>query len=119
MVFARKADDALASLVKQIDQLIADHEELASFVSFLGPDEAATQNAAKDFAAKHQVQHVALVVPKQCENGPDGLKLNPEADVTVVLYRDKKVAANHAVGPDGLDAEAISAIIADTDKILK
>ena len=119
MVFARKADDALASLVKQIDQLIADHEELASFVSFLGPDEEAAQNAARDFSKKYQVQHVALVVPKQYENGPGHLKIDPEAEVTVVLYRDKKVVANHAVGPGGLNDEAINAIIADTGEILQ
>jgi hypothetical protein len=40
MVFTRKADDTLASLVKQIDQVVADNQDqnMASFVNFLGSD---------------------------------------------------------------------------------
>ena len=45
--------------------------------------------------------------------------INPDAEVTVTIYRNGKVAASHAVGPGGLTDAEIKSIIADTGKILK
>jgi hypothetical protein len=57
-------------------------------------------------------------VPSDAEYGPKNYGISPEADVTVIIYRDGKVAANHAFAPGKLDAQGISAVIADTAKIL-
>ena len=45
-------------------------------------------------------------------------QLNDKADVTVLIYREGKVAANHALAAGGLSDEAIKQIITDTSKIL-
>ncbi len=62
---------------------------------------------------------MALVVPNDTENGPEDFNINPEAEVTVTIYRNGKVAATHALSKGQLDAKEIQAIIADTSKILK
>jgi hypothetical protein len=121
MVFARKADNSLAKLVKELDKHVAKNadQKLSSFVNLLGKDQAELKSVAKDFAAKNQVENVALVVPQDNENGPAEFNINPDAEVTVTIYRDGKVAASHAVGPGGLSESEIKSILADTGKILK
>ncbi len=120
MVFAHKADSHLATLVKKLDQLVADNsaKKMGSFVNLLGakPDELKAE--AKRLATENKVEHVALVVPVDNENGPSDYKIDPKADVTVLIYRDGKIAANHALSAGKLTDKEIAKIIADTDKIL-
>jgi len=120
MVFARKADDKLAKLVKELDKEVAEHadEKLGSFVNLIGKDASALKKTAKEFAEKNKVDHVALVVPQDHENGPTSYNVSPDAEVTVIIYNKGKVAANHAFASGKLDAKAIAAIVADTDKML-
>ena len=121
MVFSRKADKSLASLVKELDKTVAKNadQKLSSFVNLIGPNASELKSTAKEFAAANQVENVALVVPQDNENGPAEFKISPTAETTVTIYRNGKVAASHAVGPGGLDAKEIQSIIADTGKILK
>ena len=121
MVFARKTDDTLASLVKQIDQVVADNQDrkMASFVNFLGSDANALKKAVGELETAHNIQNVALVVPVVHENGPDNMKIDPRADVTVVVYKDTTVVANHAFADGELDETGIATILADVRKILE
>ncbi len=121
MVFARKTDDTLASLVKQIDQVVADNQDqkMASFVNFLGSDADAIKNAVREFGTAHNIQNVALVVPVVHENGPDNMKIDPHADVTVVVYKDTTVVANHAFAAGELDETRIATILAEAKRILE
>jgi hypothetical protein len=121
MVFARKTDDTLASLVKQIDQMVADNKDqnMASFVNFLGSDAESLKIAVRELGTAHNIQNVALVVPVVHENGPDNMKIDPRADVTVVVYKDMTVAANHAFTDGELDETRIATILADAKKILE
>jgi hypothetical protein len=121
MVFTRKADDTLASLVKQIDQVVADNQDqnMASFVNFLGSDADALKIAVREFGTTHNVENVALVVPVVHENGPDNMKIDPRAEVTVVVYKDKIVAANHAFADGELDETRIATILADAKSTLE
>jgi hypothetical protein len=121
MVFARTPDKALASLVKELDAEMPKHEDkkLSSFVNIIGSDDAdALKAAAKAFGDRQKPEHIAIVVPSDTQNGPRNFGISPEADVTVILYRDGKVAANHAFAPGKLTAEGISGVIEDTTKIL-
>ncbi len=121
MVFARKADTSLASLVKELDKTVAKNadQKLSSFVNLIGSSQEELKATAKQFAAKNQVENVALVVPHENENGPSEFNISPAAETTVTIYRNGKVVASHAVGPGGLDSKEIKEIIADTGKILK
>jgi len=53
-----------------------------------------------------------VVVPNDSANGPSEYKINPEAEVTVLIYREGTVVANHSYAPGKLDAKAVEAIIA-------
>ena len=121
MVFARKADPALARLVKELDKAVAanSNQRLSSFVNLIGKDPAELKAQAKKFAAQNKVENVALVVPEDNENGPPEFNINPEAEVTVILYREQKVEANHSLAPGKLDKQSIQSILDDTSKILK
>jgi hypothetical protein len=121
MIFARKNDAALASLVKEIDKVVAANKDkkMASFVNFLGTDADELKAAAKKFAEENKIENVALVVPLDHEKGPQEVKLHDDASVTVMLYSGLKVKANHALKDGGLSKAAIGKIVDDTSKILK
>jgi hypothetical protein len=121
MVFTRKADDKLAALVKKLDAKLPQHEDqkLSAFVNLIGSKNAdELKTAAKQFGEKNKSEHVAIVVPEDSENGPEDYNINPDAEVTVIIYKDGTVAANHAFGPGKLDASGIKSVIDDTAKIL-
>jgi hypothetical protein len=121
MVFARKADKNLAQLVKELDKVVAKNEEkkMGAFVALLA---AKNEDKAKAEAEKlikdTEAHNIAVVVPKAQPNGPEEYKINPEADVTVLIYKQGTVEANHALTKDGLNEKVTKQIIADTAKIL-
>jgi hypothetical protein len=121
MVFARKADANLAALAKELDKHVAKNsdQKLSSFINLIGGDPAELKTEAKDFAAKNELENVALVVPDDVANGPEEFKINPDAEVTVTIYRDGKVEASHAIPAGKLNKAEIDSIIKDTGKILK
>ena len=120
MVFSRNADKSLGKLAKALDKHIAKNsdQKLSSFINLIGGDPDALKSKARAFAAKHELENVALVVPDANENGPDEFAINPQVEVTVTIYRNGKVEASHAIGPGGLTKQQIKTIIADTAKIL-
>ncbi len=121
MIFARKSDAALASLVKQLDTLVAEHADvkLSAFVNLIGEDRDALEADAKQVAAKHKIKSIPVVVPVEFENGPDNFGINPKADLTVMLYKGLKVQANHAYGPDQFKSKTAKEVLDDVPKLLK
>jgi hypothetical protein len=119
MVFAKETGDALASLVKQIDKLVADNKDkkAASFVNIVGEDREKLEEAAKKFGEPYE--NVAVVVPVEFELGPKDFGVSGDAGVTVMIYKGFKVSANHAIAPGKLDDKAIKAIIDDAKKMLE
>jgi hypothetical protein len=120
MIFARKADDNLATLVKELDKVVADNTEkkAASFLNMLGGDADSQKAAAEKFITGTGTKNIAVVVPNDSENGPTDYKISPDAEVTVLIYKDGKVSKNHALAAGALNKEAVSKIIADTATIL-
>lgn len=113
MVFARSADDSLASFLKELEEEIEEHADtkLTAFVNMIGADEESLKKAAADFAAKHEITRVAFVIPEDVKNGPEDFKISPDADITVVCYKGGEVKANHAFARGGLTAEKAEAIV--------
>lgn len=116
-IFARATDDALASLVKEIDKLVAEKKDkqLSAVVNIIGDPTDENKAKIKEFGEKHSLKNVPLTVTKEV----DGFKISDEAEVTVMHYKDKKVKANYAVGKGGLDKKTIDAIVAGVPKILE
>ena len=123
MIFARTADDDLASLVKQIDALAAVNKDkkMSALVNFLGDDPETLKKTATEFGEKHKIEHSALVVPtKDHASGPKKYDIPDDAHVTVLLYHKKKVAHAHAhaFNDGGLGEAQIAAVINDAKKML-
>ncbi len=120
MVFARKADDNLATLVKELDKVVADNTEkkAAAFVNMLGGEADALKPTAEKFISQTGAKNVAVVVPNDFENGPTDYKISPQAEVTVLIYKDGKVSKNHALAAGALNKDTVKQIIADTATIL-
>jgi hypothetical protein len=113
MIFARSADEKLAKLLKKVEEEVAEHEDdkMMSFVNMIGADAESLKKAAADFVAKHDLKRIAFVVPDDVQHGPPDFKIAPDADVTVICYRDGKVQANHAFPKDGLTDDTIKAVV--------
>jgi hypothetical protein len=117
MLFAREVNEPLLALLGQLDAATAKNREqqLGSFVVFLSEQEGLKQqleSAAKKLGLKH------LVLAMDAPAGPEGFNVAADADLTVVLYRDHDVKANHAFRKGELTAAASQKILADLPKIL-
>jgi len=113
MVFARSADEKFAKFLKELEGELEEHadEKLTAFVNMIGTDEESLKQAAADFVAKHDIKRIAFVVPTNAENGPENMKIAPDADVTVVCYKGGEVKANHAFAKGSLSDEKIEALV--------
>jgi hypothetical protein len=119
-IFTRSLDDNLASLVKQVDEVVAANKDkqMASFVVLLTDDPDEAESQLKAFADKHGIKVTPLTM-FDGPAGPEKYNIAKEADVTVHLWvGPKEVKANHAFAKGKLDAKGIAAIISDTGKIL-
>ena len=118
MIFAKEQGDALASLVKQIDGIVAKNakKQMGSFVNFIGEDRDELEESAAKFGKAYK--NVAIVVPVEYGSGPKNYGVNPDAGVTVLIYRGLKIVANHATLPGKLTKSKIAEIVKDTAKIL-
>ncbi len=116
MVFARDLSEPLTRLLTKLDAATAEHrrQEMGSFVIFLSDDEKLPPRL-QETAAKHALKHIILATDAPA--GPDGFKVSGDAEVTVVLYREHRVLANHAFRRGELNERAIDKILADLPKI--
>jgi len=120
MVFTRSIGGEIDRLASQLNTAVKSNsaQKLAAFVNLLGKDRENLERNAKDMAKKQDLTMVPVVVPVEFENGPANYGISPDADVTVILAVDGRVAASHAYSENGLNAEGVRAIIADLNKIL-
>lgn len=117
MIFAREVSDSLTSLVKKIDAATANNSKckMGSFVVFCS-DEDDLKDKLKSLAEKEDLKKTILTIDKP--DGPPAYKVAKDADVTVILYNERKVEANHTFKKGELNDKAIEAIMADVPKIL-
>jgi len=117
MIFAREGSPELAKLVKKIDEATAKNKEksMGSFVVFLSDKEGLDKELAS-MAEKEKIKSTVLSIDNPA--GPKNYNVAKEADVTVVLYVDRKVKANHTFKKGELKEKNIDEILADLPKIL-
>ncbi len=113
MIFARTADKSLAELIDELEEELKEHEadKLTGFVNMIGNDAESLKVAAAKFVKDNGIERFAFVVPEDAQNGPDNLKIAPEADLTVVCYKGGKVMASHAFKKGELNGDKIGAVV--------
>ena len=117
MIFARENSPALAKLLKKIDEATAKNKDasMGSFVVFLSDSEGLDKKLA-DLASKEKIEKCVLSIDNPA--GPKAYKVAEDADVTVVLYVERKVKANHAFEKGELKDADIEKVLADVSKIV-
>jgi hypothetical protein len=118
-VFARSADDAV--LKKLIDVLEVEtaknaKAELNSFVVFCSDNEK-LKDQLKELAEKAKLKNVVLAIDEPA--GPDKYNISKDADVTVVVYKERVVTSNYTFGKGKMTEKDIAKITADIAKIVK
>jgi hypothetical protein len=117
MVFAREVSEPVTRLIKRLDAATAQHkaDSLASTVIFLSAEEGLVKQV-KALAEKEKVRHTLLRSFKP--EGPKNYDIAKDADVTVLLFLDRVVKANHAFKKGELQDKGIDAVVADIAKVL-
>lgn len=80
-------------------------------------DDEGLEKQLKELAKKEKLEKCVLTIVDR-KAGPSGYKLDPKADVTVILYTRKTVKANHAFKKGELEDKDVEAILGDLPKIL-
>ncbi|GAC1347010.1 MAG: hypothetical protein NVSMB14_09850 [Isosphaeraceae bacterium] len=107
----------MTSLVKQIDAKIAKNRSLKSYVVFLSDDADKTADTLKAMAKDAGIKNVPLCVIES-PSGPPAYKIAEDAEVTVMMWNQHEVKANHAFAKGELSADDVKAVVADLSKIL-
>jgi len=118
MIFARDLTPEVKQLITKVDACTAKNSgcEMGAFVVFCNDDEALAEKLKK-FANESELKKVVLSIDNAA--GPKGYNVNRDADVTVVLYKDRKAKANHTFKKGQLKDGDIETILNDVPKITK
>lgn len=114
LVFARKDSESVTTLVKKLDEAVkkAGQAKMSAAVIYLSDDET-TKGKVETVLKNTGVKNVSLAVDEA--KGPEAYKLNKEAEVTVLLYNQRKILANHAFSK--FDDKSVEAVVKDLGKL--
>lgn len=118
VVFAREATPEVAKLLKQLDDATVKNSgaSMGSYAVFCS-DKDGLDKALTKLAADQKLTKLILAIDNPA--GPKEYNISKEAEVTVLLYNDLKVKANHAFRKGELNDAAITKVVADVAKIVK
>jgi hypothetical protein len=102
-------------LVKKIDETNASNGGMASCVVFCS-DEEGLDKKLKELAGKEKLKKTILTIDNPA--GPGEYRIAKDAEVTVLVYRDKTVSANLAFKKGELKAADADKVLAELGKIL-
>jgi hypothetical protein len=116
VVFAREATPAVAKLLKQLDEATVKNAkaEMGSYAVFCSDKDGLDKQLEK-LAKDQKLTKLILAIDNPA--GPEKYKIAKDADVTVVLYTDFEVKANHTFRKGDLTDAAITKVVADVAKI--
>jgi hypothetical protein len=119
LIFARNPNDPnLEKLIVALDDAAVKNAkaEMCSFVVFCTNDEK-LEAKLKALAEKCKLKKLVLAI--DTETGPEKYNLNATAEVTIVLYKDRVVAANHAFEKGKLSEADVKTVLQEVDQLVK
>jgi hypothetical protein len=119
IVFARSLSDPLAQLLVKCDEAIAKQpkDAMIGWMTVLGE-----KSVGLDELGKWAKQKGLKAVPVGVFDdpvGPPSYKLAEDADVTVILFVEKKVVANFAFRPGELDDPAVRRVAEEFSRLAR
>jgi hypothetical protein len=119
VVFARTLGDPLGKLVAGLDKAVADDKAagLRAWVTFLSDDQTALDPKLVEWGRKLALRDVPLGVFED-PDGPPSYRLSRDADVTVILFVNRKVVANFAFRPGELNDDRVADVLKAVPGIL-
>ncbi len=119
-VFTRRLTDDLTGLVKKIDDTVAKNadKKMAAFVVYMSDEPDSAETKLKGIATSMKIAKTPLTTFETSE-GPDSYKISRDADVTVMLWNNSKVAATYAFSKDKISDKDIEKIVADAAGMTK
>jgi hypothetical protein len=117
VVFARDVTPQVSALLQKLEEATVANKGkgMGSFAVFCS-DASGLEAKLKDVAARKKLENLILSIDNP--SGPKGYDISKEADVTVVLYNDFNVKANHAFKKGELREADITRIVADVSKMV-
>ena len=118
-IFAREITDELASLVKQIDEVVSenDDQDMRAFVVLLAEDPDAAAPQLVKLADEQEITETPLTIFDGVA-GPPEYSIAEDADITVLMWVEGEVKVNRALAAGELNAESIEEIVGTTSEIL-
>jgi hypothetical protein len=119
VVFARTSTCEQASkLIEKLDAETGKNTkaEMGFYVVFLSDDDK-LEAGLKKMIEEKKLKNVTLSIDSP--KGPEKYALDKDADVTVLLYKDRTVATNYAFAKGKLTDKDIDTIVGDVSKIVK
>lgn len=118
-IFARKVDDNLAALLKEVDGIVGKNsaKEMAAFLVVMTDDPAGQEEKLKQLAKDKELKNVPLTTFEDT-NGPRSYAINKDAEITVMMWVDGKVQVNENFKSADLTKEKIASVAETTSKIL-
>ncbi len=119
IVFTHNPSDSLAHLLKEVDKALVTHKkaDLRAWATFLADNQPELDGKLVQWTRRHGLSNLPVGVFEDAK-GPPSYRLNPEADVTVLLSVNQKVVANFAFRAGELNEEKTKEILAALPKIL-
>ncbi len=118
-IFAREVNAELASLVKQIDEVVGKNsdDKMAAFVVVLSDDPKAQEGKLKELAKANSLKNTPLTTFDDPQ-GPPSYKVPKDADFTVMMWVDGSLKVNQTFQKGALNTQAITSVVKNTDQIL-
>ncbi|MGD9854315.1 MAG: hypothetical protein AB7U20_05125, partial [Planctomycetaceae bacterium] len=118
-IFTREVNDELATLVKNIDDVVGKNqaEKMAAFVVLLSDEPQAQEGKLKELAKKHGIANTPLTTFDD-KNGPPSYKLSKDADFTVMMWVNGELKVNETFKAGQLSPQQITQVVEKTGTIL-
>lgn len=118
-IFARNSDDpVLQKLIVAVDEATNKYAkaEMNSFAVFCSSDDK-LEAKLKDLAEKTKLKKLVLALDS--ETGPEKYNINKNAEVTILVYKERTVAANYSFEKGQLSEKDIDTVLNRVDKLVK
>lgn len=118
-IFARNADDpVLEKLIVAVDEATVKNAkaELNSYVVFCSSDDK-LEAKLKALAEKTKLKELVLSI--ESDTGPEKYNINKDADITILVYKERTVIANHTFEKGKLSEKDVETVLGDITKIVK